>query len=104
MIIGMQKRTYTMQEKMFIYPGETANWHFLPITKSVGKEIKSLQVPRRGFGSVPVEVVIGTTVWKTSIFPDSLSGSYLLPVKASVRKAEDIEAGERVTFTITVGK
>ena len=57
---------------------------------------------RRGFGSVPVSVTIGETNWDTSIFPDSKSGTFILPVKAKVRKDEDIEAGETVEFEIEV--
>lgn len=49
--------------------------------------------PRRGFGSIRVEARIGDTTWHTSLFPDSKSGSLLLPVKKQVRLAEDIEPG-----------
>lgn len=56
----------------------------------------------RGFGSLPVEVTIGKTVWKTSIFPEKTSGSYILPVKAMVRKAEKIEAGDEIEFSVTI--
>lgn len=90
-----------MTEKVWVYPGDFANWHFVTLTKKVGQEIKETYgKSARGFGSLPVEVTIGTTVWKTSIFPDKRVGSYILPLKAKVRKQEDIEAGEPVTFTI----
>ena len=46
---------------------------------------------RRGFGSIPVIVKLGKTEWKTSIFPDSKSGTFLLPLKAQVRKKEEVE-------------
>ena len=93
-----------MTEKVWLYPGESANWHFVTLTKKVGQEIKeNFGKTARGFGSLPVEVTIGTTVFKTSIFPDKRLGSYLLPLKAKVRKIEDIEADEPVTFTIKVG-
>ena len=92
-----------MTEKIWLYPGETANWHFVTLTKKVGQEIKEIHSKSaRGFGSLPVEVTIGATTFKTSIFPDKRSGSYLLPLKAKVRKVEDIEAGEPVTFTVKV--
>ncbi len=97
------KKTYTMTEKVWLYPGESANWHFVTLTKAIGQEIKAtFGKQAKGFGSLPVEVKIGTTVFKTSIFPDKRVGSYLLPLKAKVRKAEDIEAGEPVTFTVTL--
>ena len=57
----------------------------------------------RGFGSVPVKVTLGKTVWKTSIFPDSKSGTYLLPLKSSVRKAEGVFDGDEVNFLIEIG-
>ncbi len=96
-------KSYTMTEKVFLYPGESANWHFVPITKKVGMEIKALFGKSvRGFGSRKVEVTIGQTIWQTSIFPDSYSGSYILPLKAAVRKKEDIEVGDVVTFIINV--
>lgn len=92
-----------MTEKVWIYPGDYANWHFVTLTKKVGQEIKeTLGKKARGFGSLPVEVTIGQTTWKTSIFPDKRAGSYLLPLKAQVRRKEDIEAGETVAFEIAL--
>lgn len=90
-----------MTEKMWIYPGEQANWHFLTLTKKYGQEIKeNYGKHAKGFGSLPVEVTIGKTTWQTSIFPDKRAGTYLLPVKAKVRKVEDLEAGEEVKFSV----
>ncbi len=92
-----------MTEKVFLYPGESANWHFVPITKKVGQEIKETYgKSSRGFGAVKVEVTIGKTTWLTSMFPDKYSGSYLLPLKAEVRKKEEIEAGEKVKFLVEI--
>ncbi len=92
-----------MTEKVWIYPGEFANWHFVTLTKKIGQEIKETHGKNaRGFGSLPVQVTIGQTTWKTSIFPDKRAGSYLLPLKAQVRKKEDIEAGETVIFEIGI--
>ena len=69
------KATYTMTEKVFLYPGEAANWHFVPVTKKVGQEIKETYGTfAKGFGSLPVEATIGQTTWRTSIFPDKYSG------------------------------
>lgn len=92
-----------MTEKVYLYPGETANWHFVPVTKAIGQEIKVAYAKRvAGFGSLKVEVTVGKTKWNTSIFPDKYSGSYILPLKASVRKAEEIEAGDKLTYTIRI--
>jgi hypothetical protein len=49
---------------------------------------------------VRVEARVGTVVWRTSIFPDSKSGAFLLPIKAEVRRRAGISAGDRVGLTI----
>lgn len=56
--------------------------------------------PPRGFGSVRVEATVGGTTWRTSVFPDSRGGSYVLPVKRAVREAEDLDDGDQVTVTL----
>ena len=57
---------------------------------------------RRGFGSVCVDVTVGVTSWRTSIFPDSKTGTYLLPIKKAVRVAEHLEAGHEVRAQLHV--
>jgi len=95
--------TYALTEKVWLYPGETANWHFVTIAKKYGQEIKeTVGKNRRGFGSIPVEVTIGKTTWNTSIFPDRHAGSYILPLKAKVRKQEDIEVGDQIQVKIVI--
>jgi hypothetical protein len=47
-------------------------------------------------------VTIGKTQWRTSLFPDKKTNSYLVAIKAAVRKGENIEAGETVTATIHI--
>jgi hypothetical protein len=44
--------------------------------------------------------MLGKTSWKTSIFPDAKSGGYLLPLKAVVRKKENVAARDIVSFTL----
>lgn len=96
------KKKYKMKAKVWLYPGEVA-WHFVNVDRKQSEALKKKYgQSRRGFGSLPVEVTIGKTLWKTSVFPDTHSGTYLLPLKAKVRAAEDIEAGDTVTFSIKV--
>jgi hypothetical protein len=56
----------------------------------------------RPFGSVAVRVIIGQTSWTTSLFADTKAGSYLLPVKAAIRRLEQLAAGDEVRVTIEV--
>ncbi len=78
-------------------------WHFLTVPEKQSAEIKkTFEGKSRGWGSLPVEVVLGKTKWKTSIFPDKKSGTYLLPLKAAVRMKEGVAHGETVSFTVRV--
>lgn len=97
------KRTFKLNTKLWLYPGEQASWHFLTIPKTESVTIKkSFGANSRGWGSLPVSVKIGKTSWDTSIFPDRKSGTYLLPIKASVRKAEGLFDGDTVRYTVSI--
>jgi Domain of unknown function (DUF1905) len=82
--------------------GQSA-WHFVSVPEDLSAEIKSLFGDlKRSWGSLPVVARIGETSWKTSIFPDNKTGTYLLPLKAEVRKKERISAGDTVTVTLEI--
>jgi len=97
----MQK-TYQIKEKVWLYSGKAA-WHFVTIPTDVATDIDFYFAHiKRGWGSLPVMVTIGNTTWKTSIFPDKKSESYLLPLKAVARKKEYIQVGQEIEVTILV--
>jgi hypothetical protein len=53
-----------------------------------------------GWGMIPVAARIGRTEWTTSLFPKD--GRYIVPLKASVRKAEGLEVGDTATVRLAV--
>jgi hypothetical protein len=80
-----------------------AAWHFVSLPEAVADDIEATYGHQaRGFGSLRVEVTIGRTRWSTSIFPDRKRGTYVLPVKKSVRVAEGLGAGAPARLTLTV--
>ena len=84
------------------YPGE-AGWHFLTLPEELAAEISEETAPfRRGFGSVRITATVSGHHWSTSLFPDSRSGTYLLPVKKAIRTAAGLEAGDRVAVHLEV--
>ncbi len=90
-----------IKSKIWLYKG-SGPWHFVTIEKDDANEIKKQYMwPRKGFGSIPINVKIGNTKWKTSVFPDKNS-TFVLPIKKEVRKAEDIKEGDIVSFSIEV--
>ncbi len=54
-----------------------------------------------GWGMIPVRAHIGETALKTSLWPKE--GGYVVLVKVSVRRAEGLEEGDRVTVRLEVG-
>lgn len=54
-----------------------------------------------GFGSLACTVTIGATSWRTSVFWSKEAG-YMLPVKAAVRKAEQIADNAMVEYALEV--
>lgn len=76
------------------------NWAFVTLPAEASEDIRELATgPRRGFGSVRVQVTAGGSTWATSIFPDSARG-YVLPVKRAVRDAEGLDVGDLVSVTV----
>jgi len=86
---------FTFSGDVWLWQTETATaWHFVTLPVDISEDIKAFTKHfARGFRSVKVEVRIGATIWKTSLFPSKEKGAYLLPLKKSVRVAEDIGVG-----------
>jgi hypothetical protein len=76
-------------------------WVFVTVPADVSSEIRDMTgATTRGFGSVRVQVSLGGSRWATSIFPDASRGSFVLPVKKAVRRAEKLDVGDLTTVTI----
>ena len=45
---------------------------------------------------------IGESTWKTSIFPDKKTNTYLLPVKVAVREKEQIKLSDVVSLSLEI--
>jgi hypothetical protein len=97
---------YRARAKLWRWAGGKASWYFLTLPEKLSREIRLVDAgPRRtGFGSLRVTATIGDSTWQTSIFPSAELKSYLLPVKASVRKAEKLVDGTLVGVQIVVNR
>ena len=92
--------TYEFSADLWRHTGQAA-WYFVTLPHDVADDIDEITADsRRGFGSVPVEVTVGSTTWRTSIFPDTRSESFVLPVKKAVRIAEDLADGSAVVVRL----
>ena len=86
--------------KIWFWKGP-APWFFVTVPEKQSLDIKAISgFVTYGWGVIPVHVRIGKTEFTTSLFPKD--GRYLVPVKASVRKAEKLEEGNSVTIRLEV--
>ena len=78
-----------------------APWLFVTVPAKQSRELKAISgLVTYGWGVIPVHVRIGKTEFQTSLFPKD--DRYLVPIKASVRKAENLEKGDKVTIRLEV--
>lgn len=105
----MSSESYTVRTPLWIWTSDKApaSWHFLTIDGEAAEAIHALALMRRlesgrrrGWGAMKVIATIGETTWQTSIFPASELKGWMLPVKAAVRKAEGLIAGDEVVVTV----
>lgn len=80
----------------------SGSWHFISVPKDFAADIKELSGPRKGFGSVRVEVNIGKDTWRTSLFPDSKNSTYVLPIKKPIRDSNNLSDGDETQLQITL--
>jgi hypothetical protein len=78
------------------------SWYFLTIDGETASAICANAVNAAAWGSVYVEVTIGVTTWRTSLFPSKQVGGWLLPLKAAVRKAEKIAEGSVIEAVLAL--
>lgn len=96
------KKTYQLHAKVWVYSGKAA-WRFVTIPADIAQDINFFfSEQKHGFGSIRVQVTVGETHWKTSIFPDKESGGFLLPLKREVRVKEKIADGQQIEVQIEI--
>jgi hypothetical protein len=79
-----------------------APWYFVTVPAKQCQDLNAIaESVTYGWGMIPATIRIGATEWKTSLFPKD--GRYVVPIKASVRRAEHLEEGDTVTVRLEVG-
>ena len=86
--------------KLWFWKGP-APWYFVTIPAEQCRGLNAIAgAVTYGWGMIPVHVRIGTTEWTTSLWPKH--DRYIVPIKASVRKAERLQDGDKVTLRLEV--
>jgi hypothetical protein len=75
--------------------------HFVTVPEELCSLLKSTSsLVSYGWGMIPVRAQIGKTVFKTSLFPKN--GSYIVPIKADVRRLEQLSEDDEVFLALEV--
>lgn len=100
MINGKIKYEFTAAPWQYKAPG---GWYFISVPEDISKEIReNLKWQEEGWGRLKITAEIGSTRWKTAIWFDTKRNTYLLPLKADVRKKEKIENEEDINVIIWI--
>jgi hypothetical protein len=73
------------------------------VPENVSMEIReNLKWQEEGWGRLKITAEIGSSHWKTSIWFDTKRNMYLLPLKADIRKKENVEIGKNIDVIIWI--
>ncbi len=74
---------------------------FVAVPEEPSRDLKAISaMVTYGWGVIPVHVRIGKTEWTTSLFPKE--GRYLVPIRKSVQKSENLDVGNSVVIHLEV--
>lgn len=89
------------------WQGDRGTYHLVTITGDAAEAIAMHERldrlefgARRGFGSVKVKARVGSTEWKTSVFPQNSKTEWVLLISKKVMRAEDLAEGDDVPLEI----
>lgn len=76
--------------------------HFLALPEEEAATVEDVAAAvTYGWGMVPVTVRLGSTTWTTSLWPKD--GTYVVPLKLAVRRAEGVPPGDVVRLVLRIG-
>ncbi len=76
-------------------------FHFVSVSEAEAVLLREI-APRisYGWGMIPGQIRIGNIVARTALFPKD--GTYVVPIKDRIRKAEGIEVGDTVQLVLEI--
>lgn len=78
-------------------------WFFVSMPVEMSAEIRAhLQWQEEGWGRLKAKAGIGKSQWDTAIWFDTKRKTYLLPLKADIRKRENLKADVEIDVAIWI--
>lgn len=102
MIHAPGKKKYDFKARPWQHAGP-GGWHFVSLPQVMSASIrKDSKWEEEGWGRLKAKAKIGKTEWPTAIWYDSKRKTYLLPLKAEIRKKENISFDEVLAVSLWV--
>ncbi|MBX2890987.1 MAG: DUF1905 domain-containing protein [Saprospiraceae bacterium] len=96
------KIKYEFLAKMWQYAGPNG-WYFVSLPTDMALEIReNLKWQEEGLGRMKARAKIGKSQWDTAIWFDKKHNTYLLPLKAEIRKKEVLESDDEISIMIWI--
>ncbi len=94
---------FTAKVHHYSASADMIGWTIVLLPKEMANEIREqLKWQEEGWGRMKVTAKIGNSEWQTSIWFDTKHETYILPLKAEIRKKEKIEIDKEVEVIIGV--
>ncbi len=88
--------------KLWQYSGQNG-WYFVSLPAVISSEIReNLKWQEEGWGRMKATAKIGQSQWETAIWFDTKLNTYLLPIKAKIRKNEVLKLNEAIHVIIGI--
>lgn len=87
----VMKSTFSFSAKIWKWPGDMG-WHFVHVPREYFEPIRA----NYGRGMIKITATVGKTSWDTALFPHIKDKSFLISIKAKVRKTEGLMEGDMV--------
>ncbi|MGJ5641071.1 DUF1905 domain-containing protein [Formosa sp. S-31] len=93
---------YEFKSTLWKHDG-TGGWYFVSLPKPISKEIREhLKWQEEGWGRLKIIAGLGGVVWDTAIWFDTKRNTYLLPVKAEIRKKLSLQNDDFLSISIWI--
>ena len=96
------KIKYSFSAKLWQHQAQ-GGWYFVSLPKEISKEIReNLKWQEEGWGRMKATASINELEWDTAIWFDKKQDTYLLPIKADIRKKGELELNQMLEVSVSI--
>jgi len=100
--LANDKLSFSFRAKPWLVQGK-GGWVFVSLPKKRAVQLRALADEyAAAWGSIRVRLKIGDHKWESSLFPDTRRQTYLLPLKADVRRKTGVMAGKTCLISLEI--